>query len=97
MSTEKNNGASKGQEHYIKSALQPIQFMQKLMPKDKFEGFLEGNIIKYDLRAGNKDDKSKDIAKRNQYAYWLDLARLGVIIDPIKDSVPNDYEFKGLL
>ena len=96
MSTEKTNGASKGQEHYIESAKQPIEVMQVLMSKVAFLGFLRGNVIKYSMRAGFKDDASKDINKRNQYAYWYDLALAGKMIDPIKDSVPKDYEFKGL-
>ena len=65
MSTEKTKGASKGQEHYINSAKQPIE--------------------------------EKDINKRNQYAYWYELASKDVLINPIKDSVPADYIFNGVL
>ena len=97
MSTEKTKGASKGQEHYINSAKQPIEVMQLLMGKTAFLGFLQGNVIKYSMRAGYKDSAEKDINKRNQYAYWYELASKGVLINPIKDSVPADYIFNGVL
>ena len=96
MSTEKTKGASKGQEHYINSAKQPIEVMQLLMGKTAFLGFLQGNVIKYSMRAGYKDSAEKDITKRNQYASWYDLASKDVVIDPITASVPTDYIFKGL-
>lgn len=93
---EKTNGTSKGQEHYIKSARQPIQVMQQLMTAEQFKGFLIGNIIKYSMRKGYKDSADSDLNKLNQYAYWLELAESGIMIEPVKHSVPADYIFKGL-
>ena len=46
----KNTGTSKEQTHYIKSALQPIQVMQRLMTHEQFTGFLAGNYIKYKIK-----------------------------------------------
>lgn len=95
--SEKQNGASSGQEHYIKSAMQPIEVAQRILSKEQFIGALALNIIKYSMRAGYKDSASKDITKRNQYAYWLDLVKADKVINPITDTVPKDYVFKGLI
>jgi len=89
-------GASDKQQHYINAAMQPIEVMQKLLSKEQFEGFLLGNIIKYSARSPYKKQEHSDITKRNQYAYWLQLARTGVIINPTKDVVPMNFVYKGL-
>ena len=93
---EKTNGTSKGQTHYIQSAKQPVEIMQLFFTKEQFLGFLKGNYIKYIMRAGYKDDANKDKAKAMQYAYWYTLAKDNKMIDPIKDSVPSNFEFRGL-
>ena len=46
-------------EHY-KSEHQPIEVMQANMTNDELIGFLRGNIIKYALRFGRKDDTKKE-------------------------------------
>lgn len=94
---ETSNGTSKGQTHYINSAKQPVEVMQLLFTKEQFLGFLIGNYIKYKMRAGNKGDAEKDLNKANQYAYWYLLAKDNKMIEPIKDTVPNDFIFKGLI
>ena len=94
---ETSNGTSKGQTHYINSAKQPVEVMQLLFTQEQFLGFLIGNYIKYKMRAGNKGDKDKDLNKARQYAYWYVLAKDNKMIDPIKDTVPSDFVFKGLI
>jgi len=37
------------------------------MTHEEYTGFLKGNILKYRLRAGEKGDALKDIAKANEY------------------------------
>lgn len=93
-----NCGVSAKQEHYQKSAMQPIQVAQRIFTYDQFCGFLMGNYLKYSMRKGLKqgEDSSKDEEKALQYAYWLDLHKQGIMIDPIKHSVPPDYVFRGL-
>lgn len=93
-----SNGVSANQEHYKKSAMQPIEVMQRIFTHDQFCGFLMGNYLKYSMRKGLKqgEDSSKDEEKALQYAYWLDLHKQGIMIDPIEHSVPPDYVFKGL-
>lgn len=89
-------GTAKDAEHYIKSALQPIQVMQKLMTPEQFRGFLLGNVIKYRMRDGLKQG-TDDKEKANQYAYWLFLLKnTYVMIDPVKDSVPADFNYGGI-
>lgn len=97
MMVNNNTGTAKDAEHYIKSALQPIQVMQKLMTPEQFRGFLIGNVIKYRMRDGlkeNTDDKNKV----RQYAYWLSLTKRPhpEPINPVKDSVPADFSYGGI-
>lgn len=93
-----NCGVSAKQEHYQNSALQPIQVMQRIMSKEQFYGFLMGNFIKYSMRMSHKKSESveKEKEKARQYAYWAELAKKDVIIDPIEHSVPPEFEYKGL-
>ena len=49
------------------------------------------------MRTGYKDSASTDITKRNQYAYCIELAKADKVINPITDTVPKDYVFKGLI
>ena len=89
-------GASDKQQHYINAAMQPIELMQRLFSKEQFEGFLLGNILKYSLRSQYKGQEQSDITKRNTYAYWLQLARKGKLIEPTKDVVPMNFVYRGL-
>lgn len=89
-----NSGTSDQQNHYKNAARQPIEFMQELMTPEAFDGFLLGNILKYRLRAGYKDDAEKDIEKAAQYAYWRELAQKGVMIDPERDVVPSGFTYE---
>ena len=57
--------------HYSGCIIEPILLMQKYLTKEQFEGFLLGNIIKYRVRAGHKDDAKKDIDKAMRYEQWL--------------------------
>lgn len=68
-------------EHYA-GAIQPIELMQLIMTPEEFKGFLKGNIIKYTMRCGKKDDPEKEFVKIRRYKQWLDLAEQGITIDP---------------
>ncbi len=50
------------QKHYTNNGIQPIQIMKANMTKEKYRGFLEGNILKYPLRYEDKDGL-KDLKK----------------------------------
>lgn len=58
-------------KHYNGCIIEPILLMQQYLTKEQFEGFLLGNIIKYRVRAGHKDDAKKDIDKAMRYEQWL--------------------------
>ena len=79
--------------HYEKAAMQPLEVMQRVMTAEQFEGFLYGCCIKYLLRKDYKGQRESDEYKARQYAYWLEMAKEGRIINPSKDKVPFDYKF----
>lgn len=64
-------GTTEAAKHYQVSDMQPIEIMQSYLPKEQFVGFLRGNVIKYILRMGHKDDTTKEAEKACQYAEWL--------------------------
>ena len=80
--------------HYEKAAMQPLEVMQRIMTKEQFKGFLLGNCIKYRMRSDYKGQHDSDEYKARQYAYWLEMTKEGRIINPSKDKVPFDYEFR---
>lgn len=80
--------------YYEKSAMQPLEVMQRLMTKEQFKGFLFGNCIKYRMRFEQKGQRDSDLYKARQYAYWLELVKDGRLINPSQDKVPDDYTFK---
>jgi hypothetical protein len=88
--SNQGNDMAKG-SHYEKSAMQPLEVSQALLTKEQFEGALLFNIIKYRMRKKGQDEA--DAYKARQYAYWLEMAREGRIINPSKDKVPFDYKF----
>lgn len=48
--------------HYKDMPIQPWHVMESVLTREEFVGFLKGNVIKYSLRAGrkeNSDDKGK--------------------------------------
>ena len=81
-------------DYYERSSMQPLEVMQRIMTVEQFEGFLLGNCIKYRMRCENKGQRDSDMYKARQYAYWLEMTKEGRIINPSKDKVPFDYEFK---
>ena len=51
--------------------------MQKMFTHEEFIGFLKGNILKYRLRLGHKDDIQKEMDKIQRYEQWLEEAEQG--------------------
>ena len=58
------------QEHYTNNGIQPIEIMKANMTKEKYRGFLEGNILKYPLRYEDKNGL-EDLKKAKTYLTWL--------------------------
>lgn len=79
------SGSSTAAKHY-QLEIQPITVMQADMSKERFCGYLQGNVLKYVLRYMHKGG-NEDLGKAMQYLYWLKLVELGKKIDPMKDTV----------
>lgn len=59
-------------EYYAKDGLSPLSAFEKgLISKEEYIGFCKGNIIKYTIRAGKKDDAVSDINKAIDYLEHL--------------------------
>lgn len=58
-------------KHYLESVVEPIKVMEKLFTKEELKGFIKGNILKYRLRMGHKDDIQKEMDKIRVYEQWL--------------------------
>lgn len=66
--TKKNSDNVKNPSHYqLIDGFESIDIIACSMTVEQFKGFCLGNIIKYRLRAGNKDELEQDIAKANEY------------------------------
>lgn len=76
------DGTAAAATHYQILEQQPIEIMQRLMTDEAFLGFCHGNVIKYALRCGHKDDPVKEMEKVMQYADWYVRAARGETIDP---------------
>ena len=60
--------AIKNPKHYqILDGCEPITIIASVMTVEQWHGFCLGNIIKYRLRAGNKDALEQDIGKADFY------------------------------
>ena len=81
-----HGGTAADATHYQTLAQQPIEIMQRLMTKEQFLGFCHGNVVKYALRCGRKDDPAKEMEKARQYADWYVSAARGEKIDPMKKA-----------
>ena len=56
-------------EHYKGNGnIDVIDFLYQQLPFEQFKGFMKGNMIKYPVRAGRKDDELADIKKARDYA-----------------------------
>ena len=59
-------------DYYAGNGLSPLSaFKQGLLSEEEYIGFLKGNIIKYVVRAGKKDDATKDMNKCIDYCHHL--------------------------
>lgn len=66
----KDTGLIDKQEHYTANGIQPIELMRQNFTPEAFQGFLEGNIIKYVLRHRRKNGV-EDLRKAMTYLTWL--------------------------
>jgi hypothetical protein len=64
-------------KHYLEAVVEPIKVMEKLFTKEELKGFIKGNILKYRLRMGHKDDIQKEMDKIRVYEQWLEKLERG--------------------
>jgi len=82
-------------DYYTKNGLSPIgAFKRGLLSDEQYKGFLMGNVIKYVVRAGNKDDAIRDLEKAKHYLdFYIEWHRNHKGHDvPIKINVDNDID-----
>lgn len=71
VNANKVQEVEKHDKHYLESVVEPIKVMEKLFTKEELKGFIKGNILKYRLRMGHKDDIQKEMDKIRVYEQWL--------------------------
>ena len=71
VKADKVQEVGKHDKHYLESVVEPIKVMEKLFTKEELKGFIKGNILKYRLRMGHKDDIQKEMDKISVYEQWL--------------------------
>ena len=55
-------------KYYAGNGLSPLEAFKKgLLSREETIGFIKGNVIKYTVRAGKKDNASRDIVKAIDY------------------------------
>jgi hypothetical protein len=57
--------------HQLWEGTQSLDIMKKVLTDEEYKGFLKGNILKYQLRLGKKDDTEKEIQKIKDYTEEL--------------------------
>lgn len=57
--------------HLLWGDTQSIELIADFLTVDEYKGFLKGNILKYQLRLGKKDDISKELKKIKDYTKEL--------------------------
>ena len=70
LTTDKNNNKAKNQKskHYeLWEDFEAIDVIKLVLTDEEYKGFLKGNILKYQLRLGKKDEVSKEIEKIEDY------------------------------
>jgi len=81
-STEQTPDMVNRPEHYRKCSIEPIQIWREL----SLNGFM-GDALKYLMRLGHKDSKSKELTKCIQYLTWeIENIELGIMQFTPKDA-----------
>lgn len=70
------NDAVKSPKYYqVIEGVESIDIIASSMTCEQFKGFCLGNIIKYRMRAGNKDELNQDIEKANFYVDLFNMKK----------------------
>ena len=57
--------------HLLWGDTQSIELIEDFLSKEEYIGFLKGNILKYQLRIGKKDNVDKELKKIQDYTNEL--------------------------
>lgn len=60
-------------DHYTRTEREVIDTMRGAMTNEEFTGYLKGNILKYTLRMGLKDNVSQEAGKIKAYTDYLEM------------------------
>jgi len=66
VSKRKSLTTQVGGSHYVNMTVQPLEVIESFGPEENI-GFLKGNVVKYLLRAGHKDEMLQDLLKAQDY------------------------------
>ena len=59
--------SERGQHYVLWEDYQAIDLIKNVLTYEEYKGYLKGNLLKYRLRAGKKDDAEKDLKKAMDY------------------------------
>lgn len=62
---------NQNEHHLLWGDTQSIELIEDFLTKEEYKGFLKGNILKYQLRLGKKDEVSKELQKIKDYTNEL--------------------------
>ena len=72
MYNKQKEDAVNNPKHYkLFPDMEAIDVIRETLTREEFIGYLKGQILKYRLRAGNKDKLKQDIAKADWYKNYL--------------------------
>lgn len=72
MTTRDEDREEAAGAHYKKCGVEPFAVMFNIFTDDEIKGFIKGNIIKYSIRNGIKDETNeKDVEKARFYMEML--------------------------
>lgn len=67
-----NNVKNPDSTHYeLWQGCEAIDVIKQILTPEEYKGFLKGNILKYQLRLGKKDNVEKEIIKIKDYQNGL--------------------------
>lgn len=68
VSQDKKPDVVNSPKHYaVFDDIEAIEIIARSMTKEMFKGYCFGNLLKYRLRAGGKDELQQEISKANKY------------------------------
>lgn len=68
---ENYDSVNKPQHYMLFPDTETIEVIQSLLTVEEYKGYLKGNVLKYRLRAGKKDNTKQDIDKAMRYEEML--------------------------